>query len=86
VKAHYTHENAHRLMRDRYGTVGADRSNTLRRRGLDAQRLRAAASIFLNWLKLCLRHGIIGEHARRVKSEIHFLDGRAASVVPPNSV
>jgi hypothetical protein len=33
--------------------------------GLAAHRLRAAAARFLEWLRICLRHGWLGSHARR---------------------
>lgn len=52
-------EKTHREQRKRYWADGADETCKLKRFGLGAQRLRAAAARFLEWFRICLRHGWI---------------------------
>jgi hypothetical protein len=49
--------------RSRFGVSGTDNTRRLRRRGVEAQRLRAAVARYLEWMFLCLRDGWIGSHA-----------------------
>jgi|GEM_PF-3176402 len=62
------HDNMERTFnedRARFGLSGKDNTLRLRRRGVEAQRLRAAVSRYLEWMFICLRHGWIGSHAYR---------------------
>jgi hypothetical protein len=52
-------EKTHRDQRKRYWKDGADETCKLKRFGLAAHRLRSAAARFLEWFRLCLRHGWI---------------------------
>jgi Transposase DDE domain len=56
-KAHSNKEAFFRHLRERYGSAGKDFTGQLRRRGLPAQRLRASASVLLDWFRLNLRQG-----------------------------
>lgn len=50
--------------RKRYALFGNDMSGKLKRFGIEAQELRLAMSRFLDWFRICLRHGWIGKHPR----------------------
>jgi hypothetical protein len=74
---HATHfavsERMHSLWRSRYHVFGDDKTMRLKRwsRSLAAQRLRAQAARFLEWFRLCLRHGWIAGH-NRIRDEEPF--------------
>jgi hypothetical protein len=51
--------------RDRWGVSGKDNTLRLRRRGVGAQRLRAAVARHLEWMYICRRHGWVGSHRYR---------------------
>lgn len=62
------HDNMERNFnedRARWGLNGKDNTLRLRRRGVDAQRLRCAVARYLEWMYICLRHGWIGSHRYR---------------------
>jgi hypothetical protein len=61
--------------RCRFGGAGKDQTGRLKRLGIGAQRLRAAACRFLEWLYLCLRHGWLGSHKYINKASPVFLRG-----------
>jgi len=63
--AHQHFEATWGFQRERYGRIGDNEAGKLQRLGLGAQRLRAAAARFLEWFRICLRHGWIGDYARR---------------------
>jgi hypothetical protein len=54
---HSNYEHVFRHWRERYSVAGKDVSGRLRRSGVPAQRLRAAASLVLDWFRVDLRHG-----------------------------
>ncbi|WP_205696543.1 hypothetical protein [Conexibacter sp. SYSU D00693] len=58
-------ERTHHHARDRYALAGNDPHFRPRRTGLPAVRLRAAASLVLEWLRICLRQGWLTSTARR---------------------
>lgn len=55
--AHHNSEHVYRHARDRYAVAGKDGTGRLRRPGVPPQRLRAWASMLLDWFRLNLRHG-----------------------------
>jgi hypothetical protein len=74
------HDNMERTFQEdraRWGVSGKDNTLRLRRRGIGAQRLRAAIARYLEWMFICLRHGWLGSHAYRntakayVRSALH---------------
>jgi hypothetical protein len=69
---HDTFERVFRHSRQRYRAIGNDETGKLKRFGLQVHRLRCAVSRFLEWLRICLRHGWIGNHGR-----INTRDARA---------
>ncbi len=78
---HATHlasaERMHGLWRSRYHVFGDDKTMRLKRwsRSLHAQRLRAQAARFLEWFRLCLRHGWIVGHNRIRDEEPYARNG-----------
>jgi hypothetical protein len=54
--SHKNREHSHRDARSRNAVAGNDYASRLKRRGLDAHRLRGAAQMLLDWFRLCLRH------------------------------
>lgn len=50
-------ERTHRLTRERYGAAGSDTTGRLRRRGIDAQRLRCSASLIIEWFRILIIQG-----------------------------
>jgi hypothetical protein len=66
----FTLERTHRHGRERYGKSGSDQTGKLKRFGLPAQRLHSEAARFLDWFRFCLRHGILGAHARVIPAQI----------------
>jgi len=74
---HQTHmavaERVHGAWRSRYHVFGDDKTMRLKRwaSSLSAQRLRAQAARFLEWFRLCLRHGWIAGH-KTIRDEAPF--------------
>jgi hypothetical protein len=69
-------EKTFRDRRKRYWLDGADETGKLKRFGLPAHRLRAAAARFLEWFRLCLRHGWINDpKVKRNTSEVRLRNG-----------
>jgi hypothetical protein len=54
-------EKTFRDRRKRYWVDGADETGKIKRFGLNAHRLRSAAARFLEWFRVCLRHGWIND-------------------------
>jgi hypothetical protein len=52
-------------VRQRYRAIGNDETGKLKRFGLQAHRLRLAAARFIEWFRICLRHGWLGDHGKR---------------------
>jgi hypothetical protein len=71
------HERAHRHWRERYRVAGDTLANRPKRRGLAVQRLRAAAALLIEWLRLCARHGWLPGHTRRYREPLKRLRERA---------
>jgi hypothetical protein len=59
------YERTFRQGRARYGQSGKEKYARLSRRGIRAQRLRAAIARLIEWFYICLRHGWIGNHRNR---------------------
>jgi hypothetical protein len=59
------HERSFRDRRKRCYLDGADEAGKLKRFGLAAHRVRAAAARFLEWFRICLRHGWFSSYAKR---------------------
>jgi hypothetical protein len=58
--------------RARFGRSGKETYARLSRRGIRAQRLRAAIARLIEWFYICLRHGFIGGHRHRnTESTLH---------------
>jgi hypothetical protein len=66
---HSNREAVHLHKRTRYTVNGQDVTTRMKRMGVDWQRLRAEASIFIEWFRICLRHGFIGSHSKRNQSQ-----------------
>ena len=64
--AHHNKEGNFDADRHRYAIAGKDGLGRLRRTGIDAQRLRCAAAMLLNWFKVSLRHGWLDPHELEV--------------------
>lgn len=62
---HFHFERIFSHWRQRYGVYGKNSSSCLRRKGVPAQRLRAQAAVFLDWFRICLRHGFLGSWRTR---------------------
>jgi hypothetical protein len=60
------YERAHRHWRERYCVAGDTLSTRPKRRGLAVQRLRSAAAMLIEWLRICDRHGWLPGSTRRV--------------------
>lgn len=67
------HERAHRHWRERYLVAGDTLANRPKRRGLGVQRLRAAAALLIEWLRICARHGWLPGHTRRYRAPLKRL-------------
>jgi hypothetical protein len=50
--------------RQRYRVFGKDRGGMLQKNGTSTQRLRAKASLVIEWLRINIRHGWLGDHAQ----------------------
>jgi hypothetical protein len=64
---HSNRESVHLHKRTRYTVNGTEVTTRMKRVGVEWQRLRAEASIFIEWFRICLRHGFIGNHPTRNK-------------------
>lgn len=51
-------------MRTRYHLAGKTTAAMLERPGVPTQQLRGYAALFLEWFRICLRHGWIGSWAK----------------------
>lgn len=61
---HNTFERIFHHTRQRYSAIGNNETGKLKRFGLQVHRLRCAVARFLEWYRICLRHGWIGNHGR----------------------
>jgi hypothetical protein len=54
-----------------------------KRLGIECQRLRAAVVVFLEWFRLCLRHGWLGSHSKRntATPALRRIGGRLRSIL-----
>jgi hypothetical protein len=69
-------EKTFRDRRKRYWNDGADETCKLKRFGLAAHRLRSAAARFLEWFRICLRHGYIAnDSVKRNTRELRQRNG-----------
>ncbi|MES1247174.1 MAG: hypothetical protein ABUS54_05830, partial [Actinomycetota bacterium] len=75
---HFSFERIFGHWRARYGVYGKTSATALRRKGVEAQRLRAEAAVFLDWFRICLRHGFVGSWRTRNTCE-------AADITPKGS-
>jgi hypothetical protein len=73
---HFSFERIFGHWRQRYGVFGKNASTSLRRRGVPAQRLRAQAAVFLDWFRICLRHGFLGSWRTRNTNEAQDITGK----------
>jgi len=55
--AHHNMERVFDHLRDRYSVAGKDTTQRIRRKGADAQRLRAWAAVLLDWFRLSIGQG-----------------------------
>lgn len=62
---HPSSERIHLNLRGRYTQGGKETVMRNKRFGIDCQKLRAAAIMFLEWFRICLRHGWVGTHRKR---------------------
>lgn len=70
LRAHKTTESVFDSWRDRYAVAGTTQSVRSKRRGhRAAQELRASVALLAEWYRICLRHGYIGNHARRNQNQ-----------------
>jgi hypothetical protein len=69
--------------RQRYGIAGkAYATRPKRRLSRHCQELRTACAMLIDWLRICLRHGWIGNHARRnTETAVDRTDGGRLAVV-----
>jgi hypothetical protein len=72
---HKNFESIFHHVRQRYRVIGSDETGKLKRFGLAAHRLRIAAARFLEWFRICLRHGWLGKHAKLNKSAVLTVRG-----------
>lgn len=64
-KSHQNYERSFHQARARYSVAGSDVSGRLKRHGIAAHQLRGSAACFLDWYRICLRHGWLPGHACR---------------------
>jgi hypothetical protein len=62
---HRNFEASSHHVRQRYRAIGKDETGKLKRFGLQAHRLRLAAARFIEWFRICLRHGWLGDHGKQ---------------------
>lgn len=63
-RGHKAFENVFGHWRQRYRVFGKDRGGMLQKPGTDTQRLRAKTALALDWLRLNIRHGWLGNHTQ----------------------
>lgn len=84
-RGHKPFEHIHGHWRQRYRVFGKDKGGMLQVTGTPAQRLRAKASLVIEWLRINLRHGWLGNHPVRnlggVRIDTHLGAERLASVL-----
>lgn len=68
-------ESNFRHQRKRYLSAGNDETGKLKRLGLGAHRLRAAISRFIEWFRICLRHGWLGNHPKTNERPVRYRRG-----------
>jgi hypothetical protein len=78
-KVHFSFERVFGHWRSRYGVYGKNSSTCLRRRGVEAQDLRAQAALFLDWFRICLRHGFLGSWRTRNQQSAAVITGKGMS-------
>lgn len=66
--SHPSTERVHLHLRGRYTQGGKETVMRNKRFGIGCQKLRAAAVLFLEWFRLCLRNGWLGSHKLRNES------------------
>lgn len=60
----HLHNNLERVWghyRERYAFAGKNQTSRLKRLGVSPQRLRANAALLIDWFRVCLRHGWLGD-------------------------
>ncbi|HEX5557618.1 MAG TPA: hypothetical protein VFX13_08365 [Gaiellales bacterium] len=62
--SHETLEKVHDDIRDRYAASGKTPPQTPKRPGIRWQELRVNAAFFIQWFRICLRHGWLGSWKR----------------------
>ncbi len=80
-RAQEQYERLHRHTRDRFQVAGKDVQRRPKRIGIEWQQLRADASVFLGWLRLCARQGWLLEEATNptvLDSDLHHGEDAAA--------
>ncbi len=76
---HFSFERVFGHWRSRYGVYGKNASTCLRRRGVEAQRLRGEAAVFLDWFRICLRHGFLGSWRTRNTEAAAVITGKGTN-------
>jgi hypothetical protein len=64
-------EHTHRNWRARYKVAGNSLHTRPKRVGMGTVSLRATAALFIEWFRICLRHGWLGNHKRRNRNQPH---------------
>jgi hypothetical protein len=68
-------EHGHHHARKRYHENGNNETLKIKRFGAGAHRLRNAISRFVEWFRICLRHGWIGNHPKQNTRDVLFRSG-----------
>ena len=64
------YDRAHRHWRERYCVAGDNLATRPKRRGVAVQRLRSAAAMLIEWLRISDRHGWLPDSARRIADKL----------------
>jgi hypothetical protein len=72
---HFSFEHTFRHHRKRYRSLGNDESGKIKRFGLAAHRLRCAIARFVEWFRISLRHGWIGNHPKQNNEPVLYRRG-----------
>lgn len=75
LSTQFSYEHTFRHQRKRYRTVGNDESGKIKRFGLGAHRLRCAIARFVEWFRICLRHGWLGNHPKQNHEPVLYRRG-----------
>jgi hypothetical protein len=78
-EVHFSFERVFGHWRSRYGVYGKNAATCLRRRGTGAQQLRAQAAVFLDWFRICLRHGFLGSWRTRNNQAAAVITSKGSS-------